>query len=94
MTRRILATARAVDRGTLVAQHNVGEDVDPISRRSLLGAGVGAAVGLSATTAPAAAREIDPRSDMTLRELKQLDHQLAACDVPEAADLREAFAAL
>jgi hypothetical protein len=25
---------------------------------------------------------------------KQLDHQLAACDVPEAADFREAFAAL
>jgi transcriptional regulator with XRE-family HTH domain len=41
-------------------QHEAGEDVDPLSRRSLLGAGVGAAVGLSATTAPAAAREIDP----------------------------------
>jgi transcriptional regulator with XRE-family HTH domain len=41
-------------------QHEAGEDVDPISRRSLFGAGVGAAVGLSATTAPAAAREIDP----------------------------------
>jgi len=37
-----------------------GEDVDPLSRRSLLGAGVGAACGLSATTAPTAAREIDP----------------------------------
>jgi transcriptional regulator with XRE-family HTH domain len=37
------------------------EDVDPISRRSLFGAGVGAALGLSATTAsPAAAREVDP----------------------------------
>jgi len=36
------------------------EDVDPISRRSLLGAGVGAALGLNATTAPATAREIDP----------------------------------
>jgi len=35
------------------------KDVDPISRRSLFGAGVGAAVGFSATTAPAAAREID-----------------------------------
>jgi transcriptional regulator with XRE-family HTH domain len=40
----------------------VGEDVDPLSRRSLLGAGAGAALGLNATTAatPAAAREIDP----------------------------------
>ncbi|MGI9098861.1 MAG: helix-turn-helix domain-containing protein [Solirubrobacteraceae bacterium] len=37
-----------------------GEDVDPISRRSLFGAGVGAALGLNATTAPAAARDIDP----------------------------------
>jgi len=36
------------------------EDVDPISRRSLFGAGAGAALGLTATTAPAAAREIDP----------------------------------
>jgi hypothetical protein len=34
--------------------------VDPLSRRSLFGAGVGVAVGLNATTAPAAAREIDP----------------------------------
>ncbi|MCA1677921.1 MAG: helix-turn-helix domain-containing protein [Actinobacteria bacterium] len=41
-------------------EHPAGEDVDPLSRRSLLGAGVGAAVGLSATTAPTAAREIDP----------------------------------
>jgi transcriptional regulator with XRE-family HTH domain len=40
--------------------HDTGEDVDPLSRRSLLGAGVGAALGLAATTAPAAAREIDP----------------------------------
>jgi transcriptional regulator with XRE-family HTH domain len=40
--------------------HDPGEDVDPLSRRSLLGAGVGAALGLAATTAPAAAREIDP----------------------------------
>ena len=36
------------------------EDVDPISRRSLFGAGVGAAFGFNATTAPATAREIDP----------------------------------
>jgi transcriptional regulator with XRE-family HTH domain len=36
------------------------EDVDPLSRRSLFGAGVGAAFGFAATTAPAAAREIDP----------------------------------
>jgi hypothetical protein len=40
--------------------HDTGEDVDPLSRRSLLGAGVGAAIGLNATTAPAATREIDP----------------------------------
>jgi transcriptional regulator with XRE-family HTH domain len=40
--------------------HDTGEDVDPLSRRSLIGAGVGAALGLNATTAPAAAREIDP----------------------------------
>jgi hypothetical protein len=40
--------------------HDTGEDVDPLSRRSLLGAGVGAAFGLNATTAPAAARAIDP----------------------------------
>jgi hypothetical protein len=42
------------------AQHEVREDLDPISRRSLFGAGVGAAFGFSATTAPASAREIDP----------------------------------
>ena len=41
--------------------HDTGEDVDPLSRRSLLGAGVGAALGLNATTAPAAPRQIDPR---------------------------------
>jgi helix-turn-helix protein len=35
------------------------EDVDPINRRALLGAGVGAALGLAAS-APASAREIDP----------------------------------
>jgi hypothetical protein len=34
------------------------------------------------------------RSDITVRELKQLDQQLAACDVREAADFREAFSAL
>ena len=41
-------------------QPEVGEDVDPLSRRSLFGAGAGAALGLGATTAPAAAREVDP----------------------------------
>jgi transcriptional regulator with XRE-family HTH domain len=40
--------------------HDTGEDVDPLSRRSLLGAGVGAALGLNATTAPAATRQTDP----------------------------------
>jgi transcriptional regulator with XRE-family HTH domain len=44
-----------------VPEHGAEEDVDPISRRSLLGAGVGAALGLSATTAPASVREIDPQ---------------------------------
>jgi transcriptional regulator with XRE-family HTH domain len=44
----------------LASQQEVGEDVDPLSRRSLIGAGAGAAVGLSATTAPAAARKVDP----------------------------------
>jgi hypothetical protein len=29
-----------------------------------------------------------------VRELKRLDHHLAGCDVPAAADLREAFATL
>jgi len=41
------------------ATHPGGEDVDPINRRGLLGAGVGAALGLS-TDAPASARELDP----------------------------------
>ena len=46
-----------------IALPEAGDDVEPLSRRSLLGAGVGAAAwGLNATTAPApaAAREIDP----------------------------------
>ena len=38
-----------------------GEDVDPFSRRSLFGVGAGAALGLNATTAPATARQVDPR---------------------------------
>jgi hypothetical protein len=42
------------------AQHQASEDVDPLSRRSLLGAGAGAALGLSATTTPTAARGVDP----------------------------------
>ena len=59
----IAAVARAL--GMPVAlpwalQPEVGEDVDPLSRRSLFGVGVGAALGLTATTAPAAAREVDP----------------------------------
>lgn len=40
--------------------HQPREDVDPLSRRSLFGVGVGAALGLNATTAPTVAREIDP----------------------------------
>jgi hypothetical protein len=34
------------------------------------------------------------RSDLTMRELARLDHRLAACDAPAAADFREAFATL
>jgi transcriptional regulator with XRE-family HTH domain len=44
-----------------IPRNQAGEDVEPLSRRSLLGAGTGAVLGLSATTAPAAARQIDPR---------------------------------
>jgi transcriptional regulator with XRE-family HTH domain len=40
--------------------HEAGEYVDSLSRRSLFGAGAGAALSLSATTAPAAAHQIDP----------------------------------
>jgi transcriptional regulator with XRE-family HTH domain len=36
------------------------EDVEPVDRRSLLGAGVGAALSVAGAAAPAAAREIDP----------------------------------
>jgi hypothetical protein len=42
------------------ASQRSGGDVDPFSRRSLFGVGAGAALGIGATTAPAAAREIDP----------------------------------
>jgi transcriptional regulator with XRE-family HTH domain len=50
------------------------EDVDPLSRRSLLGAGAGAALGFSATTAPTAAREIDPELvDHWVKLLRLLD---------------------
>jgi transcriptional regulator with XRE-family HTH domain len=41
------------------ADSDAGEDVEPTNRRGLIGAGAAAAVGLS-TTAPAAARKIDP----------------------------------
>jgi hypothetical protein len=34
------------------------------------------------------------RSDLTARELRRLDRQLAAHDAPAVADFREAFAAL
>jgi hypothetical protein len=34
------------------------------------------------------------RSDVTVRELRRLDRQLAGCDAPAAADFREAFATL
>jgi len=58
--------------------NEAGEDVDPLSRRSLFGAGVGAAVGLNATTAPAAAREIDPKLvEHWLKLLSLLDRHAA-----------------
>jgi transcriptional regulator with XRE-family HTH domain len=41
-------------------EHQAGEDVDPFSRRSLLSAGVGAALGLGAIPAPTTASEVDP----------------------------------
>jgi len=34
------------------------------------------------------------RSDTAVRELTRLDHRLATCDAPAAADFRAAFAAL
>jgi transcriptional regulator with XRE-family HTH domain len=40
--------------------HQAGEDVQPLSRRSLVGAGVAIALDLGATTRPTTAREIDP----------------------------------
>jgi hypothetical protein len=71
------------------SQPEVGEDVDPLSRRSLLGAGVGAAFGLNATTAPAAAREVDPELAshwMTLlRVLGRHDAMVGARDVLDTA---------
>jgi len=36
------------------------DDVDPLNRRDLIGAGVGAALGMEASSAPATARNIDP----------------------------------
>lgn len=43
------------------AQSDVGDEVEPLDRRGLLGAGAAAALGgLSPGAAPAAAREIDP----------------------------------
>jgi transcriptional regulator with XRE-family HTH domain len=56
-------------------QPQAREDVDPLSRRSLFGVGVGAALGLNATTAPAAAREIDPElASHWIRLLGLLSH--------------------
>jgi transcriptional regulator with XRE-family HTH domain len=66
-------------------QPEVGEDVDPLSRRSLLGAGAGAALGLSATTAPAAARQIDPELALHwVRLLHVLDAHDAMCGPHDA----------
>jgi transcriptional regulator with XRE-family HTH domain len=75
--REVSADARAVGLPVPLpwsVQREAGEDVDPLSRRSLLGAGAGAAFGLSATTA-AAAREIDPQlASHWMRLLRVLDH--------------------
>jgi len=61
------------------ATHSGGEDVDPINRRGLLGAGVGAALGLS-TNAPASAREIDPElTEHLTRLLNLLGRHEAMC---------------
>jgi hypothetical protein len=66
-------------------QPEAGEDVDPISRRSLLGAGVGTALGLNATTAPAATRSIDPElASHWIRLLHVLDVHDAMCGPHDA----------
>jgi transcriptional regulator with XRE-family HTH domain len=61
----------------------VGDDVDPINRRGLIGVGVGAALGLSAS--PAAAREVDPELvehwTQLLRVLYRHDAMFGAHDV-------------
>jgi hypothetical protein len=69
-------------------QPEVGEDVDPLSRRSLFGAGVGAALSLGATTAPAAsAREIDPELvSHWVKLLRVLDLHDAQCGPHEVLD--------
>jgi transcriptional regulator with XRE-family HTH domain len=66
-------------------QLEVGEDVDPLSRRSLLGAGVGAALGLNATTAPIADRPVDPElASHWIRLLHVLDAHDAMCGPHDA----------
>jgi Helix-turn-helix domain len=68
-------------------QSESGEDVNPLSRRSLLGAGIGAAAGLNATTAPAAAREVDPELVAHwIKLLRVLDHHDANCGPHDALD--------
>ena len=68
-------------------QPEVGEDVDPLSRRSLFGAGAGAAFGLSATTAPAAAREVDPELvSHWVKPLRVLDLHDARCGPHDVLD--------
>jgi transcriptional regulator with XRE-family HTH domain len=83
----LAAVMRTVDAPTAVPwarQPGAREDVDPISRRSLLGVGVGAALGLNATTA-SAARDIDPelagRWMELLRVLVRHDAMFGAHDV-------------
>lgn len=66
-------------------QLEAGEDVNHLSRRSLLGAGVGVAFGLNATTVPTAARQIDPElAAHWVRLLHVLDVHDAMCGPHEA----------
>ena len=83
------------------AQHptEVREDVEPISRRSLLGAGAGAAAAGESDRAAAEGMKAlhiakSTGSKIAVRERKRLDRQLVGRDMRAVADVREAFAAL
>jgi transcriptional regulator with XRE-family HTH domain len=56
------ADARRAGATPVSSEYSAAEnDVDPLSRRNLISAGAGAALGLGATSAPAAARDVDPQ---------------------------------